>query len=78
LPARPARAAQRRGQRRARGDRHARADNPVGAENAEVGVGDVHRAAQALVGSRDPGEQLGQHGLGGEPLGQAVAVAAVI
>ena len=59
------------------GDRKAGRHDAVGPEDPEPGVGDVHRAAAAPVGSLVPGHQLGEHAHGIQALGQAVAVAAV-
>ena len=49
----------------------------VGAEDPELRVGDVHRAATAPVGPLVPPHQLGEHPDRVEALGQAVPVTAV-
>ena len=59
------------------GDRNAGADDSVGAENPEIGLGDVHRSAASATGPRLAAEQLGHHRLRIGSLGKAVAVAAV-
>ena len=59
------------------GDGQAGGDDAVGAEDAELRVGDVHGAAAAAVGALGAAHQLGEHAERIEPLGQAVAVAAV-
>ena len=66
-----------RGRRRAHRDRQTGRDDPVGAEDAEVGVGDVHRTAAAAVRARVLAHQLGEHPERVETLGQAVTVAAM-
>ena len=58
-------------------DRQAGGDDPVGAEDPEVRVGDVHRAAAATVGALLLAHQLGEHAERLQALGQAVAVAAM-
>ena len=63
--------------RGADGDRKAGRDDAIGPEDPELGIGDVHRAAPAPVGSLGAAHQLGEHPERLEPLGQAVAVAAV-
>ena len=65
------------GGRGAHGDRQAGGDDAVGAEDPEVGVGDVHRAAAPAVRALVLAHQLGEHPERVEALGQAVAVAAV-
>ena len=69
--------AQPAGRRRAHGDGQAGGDDPVGAEDAEVRIGDVHRTAPPPVGARVLGHQLGEHAERIEALGEAVAVAPV-
>ena len=59
------------------GDRHAGRDHAVGAEHADTEIGDMHRAALALVGARRAPEQLGHHAIDVGPFGQRVAVAAM-
>ena len=66
-----------RRRRRADRDRQAGGHDAVGAEDPEVRVGDVHRAAAAAVGALVLGHQLGEHPERVEALGQAVAVAPV-
>ena len=63
--------------RRAGGDGDARGHHAVGAQHADREVGNVHRAALALVGAAGPAEQLAHHARGVGALGQRVAVAAV-
>ena len=58
-------------------DRQAGGHDPVGAEDPDVRVGDVHRAAAAPVGALVLPHQLGEHPEGGQALGQAVTVAAM-
>ena len=52
-------------------------NDPVRAEDPDVRVGDVHRAAATAVGALVLGHQLGEHAERVEALGQAVAVPAV-
>ena len=59
------------------GDRQSGPDDPVGAEDAEVGIGDVHRAASATTRPAFAAHQLGEHRRHVGALGQAVAVAAM-
>ena len=66
-----------KGQGRARGDGDARADDPVGPEDAQVLVGDVHRPALAFAVARRPGVKLGEHGAERASFGEDVAVATV-
>ena len=73
----PSSSPQLRGHRGAVGDRKAGGHDAVGAEDPELRVGDVHGAAAASVGPLVAGHQLGEHALGVQALGQAVAVAAV-
>ena len=66
--------------RRGRGadrDRKPGPHDPVGAEDADHRVGDVHRATPPAVRAGVLGHQLGQHPGRVEALGEAVAVAAV-
>ena len=64
--------------RRADGDRHAGGDHAVGAEHADREVGDVHRAALAVVGAAGAAEQLAAScACVSAPLAMRVAVAAV-
>ncbi len=58
-------------------DRQAGTDDAVGAEDPDRRVGDVHRAAPPAVGPAVASHQLGEHPERVEPLGEAVAVAAV-
>jgi hypothetical protein len=58
-------------------DRQPRADDPVGTEDAEARVGDVHRAPLAVAGSGGAAEKLRHHRHRVGSLGQAVAVPAV-
>ena len=64
-------------QRRAGGDRDAGADNAVGAEVAELNVGDVHGAALAAAVAGGAAEEFGHHLVHAGALGDAMAVAAV-
>jgi len=74
----PARTAARRAPRPRRSARPA-ATIPFGAEDAQVRVGDVHRPAQGPCSSRWPGASSSAIiGSGARPLGEAVAVAAVV
>jgi hypothetical protein len=56
-------------QARATGQRAACADDPVRAQHTFVYIGDVHRAAFALVGAAGAAEQLAHHLLGVRALG---------
>ena len=64
-------------QRRPRADRHGRRDDPVGSQDVEVQIGDVHRAPQAAAVAGLAPHQLGHHFPDAGPLGDAMAVAAV-
>ena len=66
------------GQRRAGADADAGADDAVRAEDVEVEVGDVHRAAEAFAIAGDAPHQLGHHLGERGALGDAVAVAAMM
>ena len=61
----------------ARGHRNVRADDAVCAEHALVDVRYVHGAALAAVGARGLAQQLGQHLVDVDALGDAVVMAAV-
>jgi len=61
----------------AHGDGGAAGDDAVGAEDAEVEVGDVHRAALAVAVAGGAAVKLGEHAAHVAALGDAVAVAAV-
>ncbi len=63
--------------RRADRDRHPRRDDPVGTEDPEPRVGDVHRAAATAVRPLVLAHQFGEHPERVETLGQAVSVAPV-
>ena len=54
-----------------------RPDDAVGAQHAQVQVGDVHRAALAVAVARRAAQELGVHALGVAALGDEVAVAAM-
>ena len=58
-------------------ERRAAADDAVRAHHALGQIGDVHRAALAAAQAVLAPEDLGHHGLGIAPLGDAVAVAAM-
>ena len=62
---------------RSDGDREPGGDDAVRAEDADRGVGDVHRSAAPAVRALVLAHQLGEHAEGVEPLRQAVPVAAV-
>ena len=66
-----------RRQRRAEGDGHPGADDPVCADDAEAGVGDVHRAALAFAVAVALAEQLGHAAVHPPVLGEHVAVASM-
>ena len=66
-----------RRRRRPDGDGQAGRHDAVRPEDPERRVGDVHRAPAAAVGALVPGHQLGEHPERVQPLGQAVAVAAM-
>ena len=59
------------------GQRDASGDDAVGAQHALAHIGDMHRAALALVGAGGAPEELGHHALGVNALGDAVAVSPV-
>ena len=59
------------------GDTLSRANDAVGAQNADVGIGDVHGAALALAVAGLLGPQLSHHILQVSALGDAVAVSPV-
>ena len=63
--------------RGADGDQDVGADHAVGAEHADLEVGDVHGAALAVAGAALAAEQLAHHGERVGALGDGVAVAAV-
>ncbi len=63
--------------RGADGDRKAGRDDAIGPEDPDLGIGDVHRAAPAPVGSFGTTHELGEHPERLESLGQAVSMAAV-
>ena len=71
-------AAQLRGQRRAGAERHRRADDSVRAQNVEVQVGDMHRAAEATAITGVAAQQFGHHAVEVGALGDAVAVASMV
>ena len=58
-------------------DRQARGHDPVGAEDADGRIGDVHRASAAAVRARVLAHQLGEHPERLQALGEAVPVAAM-
>ncbi len=58
-------------------DRQAGGDDPVGAEDADARIGDVHRTPAPAVRALVLGHQLGEHPERVETLGDAVAVAAM-
>ena len=58
-------------------DRQAGGHDAVGTEDADGGIGDVHRAPASAVRARVLGHQLGEHPERVEPLRQAVAVTAM-
>jgi hypothetical protein len=59
------------------GDRKARRDDAVCTEDAQSRIGDVHGSTAASVRPAVLCHQFGEHPLGVEALGQAVAMAAV-
>ena len=65
------------GKRRAGGDWLARADDPVGAQNPQTDIGDVHRAAFSFAVTRRLAIQFGHHEVDLPPLGNEVSVSAV-
>ena len=58
-------------------DREAGGHDPVGAEDADPGIGDVHRAAASAIRTRVLRHELGEHPRRVETLRQAVAVPAM-
>ena len=66
-----------RGGGRTRGDGQPGRHDPVGAEDADGRVGDVHRAPAPAVGALRLGHQLREHAEGVQALGQAMPVAAM-
>ena len=66
-----------RGCGRADRDRQAGRDDSVGAEDPEVRIGDVHRAAPPTVRALVLAHELGEHAERVETLGETVAVAAM-
>ena len=66
-----------RGHAGAGSDRQPGADDPVGAEDPELGIGDVHRAAAPSTGAGVAAQELGKHRRRVEPLRQDMPVAAV-
>jgi hypothetical protein len=64
-------------ERRPGRDGDAGPDDPVGAEDAEVEIGHVHRAALAAAVARSPAVQLGEEPAQIGPLGQQMTVPAV-
>ena len=60
------------------GQRHRRPDDAVGAEDVQVEVRDVHRAAEAPAVACLAAHQLGHHPVHARPLRDAVTVAAVM
>ena len=67
-----------RGERGAAADWHRRADDAVAAEDVQLEVGDVHRAAEAPAVAGAAPEQLRHHRVQVAALGDHVAVAAVV
>ena len=59
-------------------DRKPSSDDPVGAKDADIGVGDVHRSPTPVVRAVCFAHQLGEHPDGFETLCQTVAVATVV
>jgi len=62
---------------RSRRNADASTDNAVGPQDAQVEVGDVHRAALALAVAGGLAQQLGHHQLRITAFGQAMAVTAM-
>jgi len=56
-------------------DRDAARDDAVGAQHADIEIGDVHGAALATAGAGGAAEQLAHHRRGVGPFGDGVAVA---
>jgi hypothetical protein len=66
------------GEGRPRSDGHPRGHDAVGAQHVQIEGGDVHGPAQAAAVAVLPSHELGHHEIETGPLGDAVAVAAMI
>ena len=71
-------AAKRQALRRTDRDQDARAHDAVGAEHADIEIGNVHRAALAPAGAGLASEELGHHRRGRGSLGQRMAMSPMI